>query len=455
MPAAPAPAPLPVRAADPAEADKIRALPWSLGSNALNSIFCAWTFGGAVFLLFLDQLGFPKHRIGELLSLFPFCGVLALFLAPAAARLGRKRVFLGFYFVRKFIMAGLVLVPWVTLRWGPAPALGFVFAIILAFALCRAIAETAFYPWVQEYIPDRVRGTYSAASGIVTPIASAAATLVAAWWLRGADAGLGRFLWLIGLGAAIGVVSVLLMLPVPGGAPVPSAGGPLAHLADLRDALADRNFRAYLGALGLVTSSTTVLVLFLPLFLKERLGLPPATVVLMDTLMLAGGVLSSYLWGRGADRYGSRPMMMPSLSLGLAVPVLWLALPRAHDASAALAGALYFLNGVATAGITISTGRLLFNGVVPPARNTPYTALYYAWAGLTGGLAPLAAGWLLEGLAGRAWHVGPLALDGYALLFLAAFALFVPGLWLFRRVRPDSEILTRQLFQRAAAALRG
>ena len=43
-----------------------------------------------------------------LLSLFPFCGLLALGFAPTAAHLGRKRVFILCSGLRNFAMALLV-----------------------------------------------------------------------------------------------------------------------------------------------------------------------------------------------------------------------------------------------------------------------------------------------------------------------------------------------------------
>ena len=63
---------------------KIRRLPWFYGHNVCNSIFCQLTFFGPVFVLFLSELGLPKVQIGFLLSLLPFCGLLALFIAPAS-----------------------------------------------------------------------------------------------------------------------------------------------------------------------------------------------------------------------------------------------------------------------------------------------------------------------------------------------------------------------------------
>ena len=52
----------------------------------------------------LAELGLPKQQIGFLLSLFPFCGLLALGFAPTAARFGRKRVYVVCYGIRKPVM---------------------------------------------------------------------------------------------------------------------------------------------------------------------------------------------------------------------------------------------------------------------------------------------------------------------------------------------------------------
>jgi hypothetical protein len=90
---------------------KRRALPWALASGAFNAVFALWVFSGSVFVLFMRELGLPASEIGGLLSLFPFCGLLALFFAPAAARMGRKRVYLIFYGVRKLVIAMLLLLP--------------------------------------------------------------------------------------------------------------------------------------------------------------------------------------------------------------------------------------------------------------------------------------------------------------------------------------------------------
>jgi MFS family permease len=425
----------------------VRALPWQWASNGLNTVFALWTFAGSMFLLFLSELGLPKAQIGGVLSLFPFFGLLALGFAPLAARLGRKRVFVACYGTRKLVMAGLLLLPLVTDRLGRSAGLAWLVAVIAVFAVLRALAETAAYPWSQEVIPNRIRGRFGAISTVVSTVTACIALVIAGRVINGGT-GVDRFLLLIGAGCILGVISVVLMTPVPGGRPDPNAPDAGAHLNAMRDALRDRNFLYYLVGLGCVTVGTLLFVSFLPLYLRERLGVASGVVVTLDTAVMLGSALAALLCGWAADRLGSRPVLMPALFLNLLIPLGWLALPRQTPHVVGWCAALYVVYGVASSAVGIGAGRLLFNGVVPPEKNTAYTAIYYAWMGLTGGAAPLLAGALLGAFGKHSLTVGPVVVDGYHALFGLAVVLLTLGWWLYGRVKPDDVHTTRTVLWR-------
>jgi len=83
------------------DVEKIRRLPWLLAADTLNTMFFSITLTGSVFLLFLDELGLNEGQIGFLLSLIPFCGIVAPFVAPTVAHFGYKRIFVTFWGIRK------------------------------------------------------------------------------------------------------------------------------------------------------------------------------------------------------------------------------------------------------------------------------------------------------------------------------------------------------------------
>jgi HEAT repeat protein/Na+/melibiose symporter-like transporter len=435
----------------PTNVEKLRALPWGVAWSIANSVFAQYTFFGSIFVLFLNKLGLDKAQIGSLLSLLPFLGIVAVFVASTLARLGYKRVFIGSMAARTVMAALLLAAPTILSQFGPEAVLAFIVITVAAFGLFRAIAFTAYYPWLQEQVPDSVRGKYTAAKNALASLSALLAALSAGYVL-GVDPDLGRFRILIVVGVIAGLLSLWTSGRIPGGAPIRGGDTEQSSFREMLAAARDPNFLRYLAGIGLVTLSTVPLVSFVPLFMKEQVGLNSKYVVWLDTGVLLGGLVSSYLWGWLADRYGSKPVMVTGVLLLPLLPLAWLLMPWGSAWSLNLALAIAFGQGLINTGWSIGSGRLLFVGVVPPERNRSYLALYYAWAGIAGGLGQLVGGWLVDasaGIQGRWWIAN---LSPYTLLFAAGIAFPLVAHLLFRRVAADSPVSTREF---AGMFLRG
>lgn len=239
-----------MRAAPGSDEDKRRRLPWSLAHYAFNAIFSQCTFFGPVFPLFLAELGLPKHRIGLLFSLLPFSGLLALLVARRAAAFGLKRTYAACWAARTTATALLLLVPWAAAHWSAEQLFAYIGVVVALFALCRAVGETAFFPWFQEVVPPAIRGQFTALSNITETSASCAAA-VAAGYVLGQGGGVERFALLIGAGVAFGYLSVGCLWPTP--AETPGQAGRTALWAGMRASLGNRDFRLFLGGVALVT----------------------------------------------------------------------------------------------------------------------------------------------------------------------------------------------------------
>src|SRR5678816_3514073 len=94
--------------------------------GATNTIFAQLTFFGPAFILFLNQLQLSNTQIGFLLSLIPFTGLVAIVVAPTAARMGYKRTDVTFFGIRKIFSAGLLLAPIVMLHFGTTGILAYI-----------------------------------------------------------------------------------------------------------------------------------------------------------------------------------------------------------------------------------------------------------------------------------------------------------------------------------------
>jgi MFS family permease len=402
-----------------------RSVIWLLTSVLANSVFCRLTVFGSVFVLFLDHLGLDRGRIGLLLSLIPFAGLLALVCAPFVARVGYRRAYIGFFILRKLALALVLAVPWVTHTWGARAGLFWVGALLLAFAVFRAIGEIGAYALFQEVVTDAVRGRFSAAMYAAITVSGIPATLLAGWVLRGAP-DTGRYLAVIGIGLAFGAASLGALGFVHGGAPEQRGADEPTAFADMRSALRDAVFARYMTGVALAGVGLSAFA-FAPLFMKECVGLAPGAVVWMEAAAAAGGLSTAWAWGRAADRRGSKPVLLAGMA-GFAAASAIVGIPGAI-AGAPSAFALALTVGAVQTGWYIGSERYLFNRLIPQDRKAGYIAVYYASAGLANGLGPLLGGWAADWSRTTAMP--------YAPLFLAAAALGTVAVGLLRGLAPD------------------
>ncbi|MFN8441853.1 MAG: MFS transporter [Caldilineaceae bacterium] len=423
--------------AEPTTIEKLRGIPWSIATFAANTFFVQFTFFGSVFPLFLAELGLSKGQMGFLFSLMPFLGLIAPFIGPWTTRFGYKRTYLTFFGLRKVFTILLLLTPWVQLTYGSQATLIFVSFIVGAFALCRAIAETARIPWAQEYVPRTMQGKYTATNNFFTSLAGFGAVGVASYVL-GLGQGLTGFMILITIGVFAGMISVWCSAFIPGGAPQPVAAGEAKPKRDIGDALRDRNFLYYLACVGIITLATVPVSSFVPLYMTEKVGLTQSNAVLLQIGTLTGTLVTSYLWGWVADRYGSKPVMILGIALRILVPLALIFIPRNNALSLSIAVLISLLQGVADMGWGIGSARILYVSVVPPEKKTDYMALYSAWIGVVGGISQLLGGTILDLTANLSGRLGPFILDPYTPLYLSGVLLMLLSLPVVQLMNADN-----------------
>ena len=425
--------------APPTTMAKLRGLRWSIAANGANSVFAQFTFFGPVFVLFLAELSISNTVIGFILSLVPFTGLIAIFIAQRVARFGYKRTFIVFWGARKGFAALLILVPWASVTFGEVAAIILVTLIMAGFSLCRSISETGFYPWQQEFVPDSVRGKYSASNTIVSNIISIIAVGVATFVL-GLSTDMNRFILLFTVGSIAGFVAVWMYTKVPGGAPDTHSDNTQSSYKNLLIAAKDRNLQLYLAGIFLFTLGTGPLYSFLPLFMKDQVGLSDSGILALQISILIGGLISSQLLGWSADRYGSKPVMLVGVLLTVVLPIGWIMMPRASELSLIAAFILAFIQGIAGLAWGIGSGRLLFVRIVPTQHKAEYMAVFYATIGLIGGFSQIAGGGLIDAFSDLSGQFLFITLDSYTILMVLSIILPALSIILFTKLVSDSQV---------------
>ncbi|MCC6617141.1 MAG: MFS transporter [Anaerolineae bacterium] len=421
------------------QAEKIRHLHWNTTLNGFGTVFYHLVYFGSAFVLFLNELEFSSGDIGFLLSLLLFSNVIALFVAPVIARIGFKRSFVTFFGLGRVFSLGLLAVPWVLETYGVRATFVVVALIVTAYSICKAIGETAMFPWSQEFIPNSIRGRYSAISDIVTRLVGIAAITFAGVVL-GLSSDLHRFMILFVVGIVAGSIAVWASSRIVGGAPMPLSDKTARGLGRFRLVLRDRNFVFYLVAFCVVTFGSLPMYSFVPLYMTEVIGLSDSAAVSLQIGTLLGGLAATYLLGWAADRYGSKPVLLLGLILKALLPVAWLIMPRETAASLPIAMGIAAISGIGEVAWVNGALRLLFVGVVPAEYKSQYMAVYTATTGFIGGLGWLVGGYLIDASAGVSGQFMFLMLDKFSPLFIIGLALTLVGMVLFRRVRADSAV---------------
>jgi MFS family permease len=419
--------------------EKIRRLPWSIATDSANTAFLQLTFVGSVFVLFLSELGLGKGETGLMFSLLPFASVVALFVAPHVARFGYKRTFLIFFGARTVTAVALLFTPWVMARFGHHGTLYYIITVVAIFGLLRSVGITAYFPWAKEYVPDSIRGKYVAINNAISGITGFAAIVGAKFALERLE-GLSGFMLLLAIGVGLGLLAIAAATRIPGGAPNTGDESQMTTNRDLKAALQDHDFLYYLIGVGIYVVAVSPMFAFLPLFMQEEVGLKPGNIVLLQAGTLVGSLLTGYLWGWLADRYGSKPVLLSGLTLTMLLPVAWAFMPRGSNLSFEIALVIAFVQGIANLGWNTGANRLLYVNVVPPEKKDDYMALYFAWVGVVGGMVQLLAGWLLAHTQNLRGTWGLLTVDPYLPLFVAGAGLPIGAILLLRAVRTSDAV---------------
>lgn len=416
-------------------AEKTRKLPWSLAADFTNVVHFAMTFSPTVLLLFFDTLGLNKQRMGVLLAVITLCDLVSLFVAPIAERLGYKRVFLWFWTARKLVFALFILAPWVLHRFSPDAAFQYVVVVMLVFALCRSIGVAALLPWMQEYIPQSIRGKYTALQTVVTSVAIMITASLLGRYL-GSTPDEKQFQWIFGFSIGVGLLAIFFYSRIPGGKPV-TAGSHLVGIDTIFAAARDKKLWTFLAGSGFVTVGWGLMSSFLPLFYKNIAGIPPERIFYLDAMYMTASLVSCFFWGWAADRFGSKPVMVLNLIMLGLYPIGLLFMPLGTAWSFYAAISLVSVIGFVAPGWTIGYSRYLYVNLVPQDNRAGYTAIHSAVIGVLTACAPFMAGSLLEltsGLSGS-WFI--FTINPWTPFFIVCLFSLIPSV-IFMSLLPPS-----------------
>lgn len=415
---------------EPTTVVSLQGLPWSIAANISNSFFIQLTFFGPVIILFLIELGLNMIEVGFVLSLIPFSNVVALLLSPTVTRLGYKRMYIIFGILCNIATIGLLSTPWILSTFGNHFVHVYIVGVVGIFGLFRAVAETAYYPWNQEFIPNSVRRKYTITNNTFMVVASVC-TLGSIIVVLSRNSGLAGFMILFATGLFAGLISTLCSIFIPRETSKVNESKETNIKLCLSQAVNDRNFILFLVLTGIVTLYAVPICSFGIFYMIIEIGLTDISALQVAIGTLLGTLIMSSVWNWLSIRYAGKHVMALAVCLRvLALFALWYS-PKHSIFSLYAVLAISLVLGFMEMGWGLGSTRLLYMSEQSFANKANRTALYLTWIGIWGGSSLLFSTLIL-----RSTQANLYSLD-YAIFFPSGLASILMILLLVYFARKD------------------
>ena len=299
-----------------------------------------------------------------------------------------------------------VAIVWGSQHADPQQLLQWTLVTVVAANVLGAFANSNWFSWMAAVVPHRLRGRYfgfrNSSISLVTLLGVPLMGLFVSAW--GTDPILGYGVVLL-VGVLAGIISLgyqFLMVDVNPQAYKKDAEVDRLTASTKRkpadfvpSVLKDANFLIFLLYFSVWTFAVNLSAPFFNIYLLKDLSLDVSLVTIYSSLSSGANLLLLMFWGKLADRWGNRPLL---IAVGLVValtPLLWLGTGNYPFAVWVWLPLLHLLGGTTLGAIALCTNNIQME-IAPFEQPSTYFAIAAAVSGVAGGLGTTAGGFLAE-----------------------------------------------------------
>lgn len=353
--------------------------------------------GGAFLVAFALELNASNLLIGFLAAIGPASQMLQIPSILLVEKWGNRKALVVLpAFIGRLAWLFIPFIPFLLPEslW----SFSLLFLIVFYFGI-SATAGCAFNSWMRDLIPERDFGGFfgrrlSVASGV-----GAAVTLLAGWLVQPLLEVSGNpflpysmFFLVAGIAGLIGV-HYLNLVPEP----VPEPHSRESFLKVLAEPLVSRPFRKLLGFTLIWSFAANMAGAFFGVYLLSRLEMSMGVVISLSVLSQMVNVLFYRIWGKLADAWSNRSVLMVAGQLFMVATLVWpfTTFPEKYFLTIPLLVLIHVLTGISTAGVILSTGNLAMKNA-PKGKATAFLATNALFNGAAATLAPIVGGLMAD-----------------------------------------------------------
>jgi len=309
-----------------------------------------------------------------------------------------------------------------------------VFLVGFSIISCAgAVNGVTWNAWMQDVVPQRLRGKYFGIRNQVLQVSMIAFLLSVSGLTALLHGSLVAYMLLFGLALGVRVVSIIALqrMVTPrerDGAVVPQRR--LTWAEQLRILRADRGFMRFIGFGALMAFCVNLFGPFTPIFMYEELGLNVARANWILLFGSIGAAASFPAWGRLLDRYGNIPVMIVALGLWQLFALIWCVVDQT---SLSLLYVAVPAGGMFSAGYGVGLFALMLK-LMPPGARTFGVALFISLSSLAAAIGPPLGGYLITWA--KEFGFAPFSI--YRVAFAVTPIASIFGALILRRVREEN-----------------
>ncbi|CAA9311942.1 Uncharacterized MFS-type transporter [uncultured Microcoleus sp.] len=364
--------------------------------------------GGVLLSNFLLQLGASSVEIG----IFSAIPMVVNLLQPLGAYIADRTTSRHWYNLGIFGVSRLLWLMFaVAIVWGsqhadPHQLLQWTLVTVVAASVLGAFANSNWFSWMAAVVPHRLRGRYFGFRNSALSLITLLGVPLMGWGVSawGADPIFGYGIVLL-VGVLAGMISLtcqFFMVDVN-----PQLYKKEAQSDRLTEkkakqitnfvpsVLKDSNFLMFILYFSVWTFAVNLSAPFFNIYLLKELSLDVSLVTIYTSLSSGANLLLLMFWGKLADRWGNRPLL---IVVGLVVaitPLLWLGTGNYPFALWVWLPLLHLLGGTTLGAIGLCTNNIQME-IAPIEQPSTYFAIAAAVSGVAGALGTTAGGFLAE-----------------------------------------------------------
>ncbi len=385
-------------------------------------------------------LGANESQYGKLAGAIFVGGSMQLLVVPLLHRLGSRRRFclMGLGMTR-LLRISLAAAPLLAV-WGMSAAnvIWVMFVLLMLSAITGTAAESARQSWITDLVPKGRLGRFIGWRSSIMRAAGILAVLgysqFIEFWRHTSQNLVMGFQILIVFGTALGVVGLVCIGKAPE-PPMSERLSPAIQRLAMTLPFRDRRFRRFMIFFCPWTFSLAIAGMFFHLYMLEYLQLRYrpmgyALVAATDIVSMLLGVASAPIWGRLADRWGTRRMLLRAGVVVGFFPLLWIPI------TPGLWWLVFVVILLRVFGSACEIGPMTMAMQMAPARRRSiYLGVYRSLGCLMMAIAPMVGGAIAHAAGPSVWTLGSFTVTGLHLLFVIAALGRLSSLWWLRRVR--------------------